>query len=317
MKTPLATACAGLACLGLWVGASACAQNYYDNVVIVLDASGSMKDPLPGSNVQKMAAAKTALKTVLQQVPASTRVGLLVFSARNLRDEWVYPLGPQQPEELLKAIDLPEPQGSTPLGKYLKLGADRLLDERAKQFGYGTYRLLVVTDGEAQDQNLVDRYAPDVMSRGITLDVIGVGMRTDHTLATRVHSYRRANDPEALQRAVAEVLAEVSRPKNDQAMGEGFDLIAPIPVEVASAAITALATSGNHPIGERPRAAAPAAPAGEPTQATSAASPQAPSTSPPAPAGPTRGGRSFAFWTIVILFAAVFLLRRLGRGSRR
>ena len=77
----------------------------------------------------------------------------------------------------------------------MKQGADALLDARKKQFGYGTYRLLVVTDGETDDAGLVDGYTPDIISRGITIDAIGVEMQSQHTLATMVHSYRSADDP--------------------------------------------------------------------------------------------------------------------------
>src|SRR5688572_14682498 len=136
---------AGLMLSAFWPRQSVRAQEAHDNVVIVLDASGSMNGALPGSKLNKMAAAKVALKEVLKKIPQSTRLGLLVFSARNLQDDWVYPLGPRNDAELFKAIDLPLPGRGTPLGQYIKIGADRLLEERAKQFGYGTFRLLVVT----------------------------------------------------------------------------------------------------------------------------------------------------------------------------
>ena len=284
-----------------------------------------------------MDAAKSALKTVLQQVPATTHIGLLVFSSSNIKDHWVYPLGPRDDAALTRAIELPQPAGNTPLGRYLKLAGDRLLEERAKQFGYGTYRLLVVTDGEAQDQNLVDRFAPEIMARGITLDVIGVGMKQDHTLARKSHSYRRANDPASLQRAVAEVLAEVSKPRSDAAGTEAFELLAPIPVEVAAAAIQALSTSGNEPIGTRPAArrsgvadppaAAPTpAPAIPPSTSAPAAPPPAPTPAPPPPPSSAIGG--FLKWVTVaaggsVLSLIIFLLviaavvRSFKRGGRR
>ena len=85
----------------------------------------------------------------------------------------------------------------------MKRGADALLKAREKQFGYGTYRLLIVTDGEAGDPRLVESFTPDIISRGITIDVIGVEMPSRHTLATRVHSYRNANDPESLRQAIS------------------------------------------------------------------------------------------------------------------
>lgn len=297
------------------------AEGFHDNVVVVLDASGSMKDPMPGNRQTKMEVAKSALKTVLQKVPDTTQIGLLVFSARDLRDPWVYPLGPRDDVRLLRAIELLEPHADTPLGRYIKMGADRLLEERGRQFGYGSYRLLVVTDGEAQDQKLVDRYAPEVMARGITLDVIGVAMSRDHTLARKSHSYRRANDPEALQRALAEVMAEVIRERTDVAGADAFELLAPIPVELAAAAVQALGRSGNHPIGTTvqtpaasparpgPSAGAPAAPTG----VTSTALPSPPHVPPPPPGSSSshRRIKSSAVWV------TLFVVLALAAGARR
>lgn len=226
-------------------------QSSIDHVVIVLDASGSMKQKMPGTNQAKMVAAKEALVEVLSNIPQTTHIGLLVFSAADIKDHWVYPLGPRNDEQLLPAIQQINPNRGTPLGRYIKIGADRLLEERAKQFGYGTYRLLVVTDGEANDRDLVEQYTPEVLSRGLRVDVIGVAMDRDHTLATKVHTYRRANDAATLKQAIAEVFAEVGGSQSgNMANEEAFELLAPIPIELASSAIDALSQSGNDPIGE-------------------------------------------------------------------
>ncbi|MBN1864944.1 MAG: VWA domain-containing protein, partial [Victivallales bacterium] len=124
------------------------AQVYDDNVVIVLDASGSMKGPLrsagDGGQVDRLTAAKTAIKEVVRTIPSSTNIGLLVFGGG--RDGWVYPLGPRDDARLMKAVDAIKAGGGTPLGEYMKKGADRLLETRHRQYGYGTYRLLIVTD---------------------------------------------------------------------------------------------------------------------------------------------------------------------------
>ena len=224
-------------------------QTYPDNVVIVLDASGSMSEKMRGTGVRKIDAAKAALEEVLAKTPQSTHIGLLVFSAKGVRDPWIYPLGPRNDRALMTAIHRPQPGGGTPLGRYIGIGANRLLEQRKKQFGYGTYRLLVVTDGQAGDQRKVDRYTPEVMARGIKIDVIGVDMQQDHTLATIVHSYRRADDPASLKQAISEVFAEVSQSQTDAAGEDAFAAIAPLPIEAAQAALQALATSGNEPIG--------------------------------------------------------------------
>lgn len=237
---------------------------FQDNVVIVLDASGSMTGIMQGANVTRMQAAKQALLQVVDKLPASTNVGLLVFSSANLSTDWAYPLGRVDRVALRQAVLLPEPSGHTPLGAYLKQGADALLEQRRKQHGYGTYRLLMVTDGEANDPELVEAYLPDVLARGITLDVIGVDMAGDHTMATRSHSYRRANDPESLVRAVTAVFAEVGGGPQDDVDEEQFALLQGIPGEMAAAMLTALTTTGNQPIGEGAGSGSPDGPSASP-----------------------------------------------------
>ncbi|MCK5682803.1 VWA domain-containing protein [bacterium] len=227
-----------------------------DNVVIILDASGSMEWKMPDGTV-KMDAAKAALLEVLNQVPETTRIGLLVFSARNLKDDWAYPLGARNDEKLIEAIKKPVPGYRTPLGQYMKLGADKLLEQRKKQQGYGTYRLLIITDGLADDQHLIDRYLPDILSRGIIIDVIGVDMKSQHTLATKVQSYRKADDPKSLAKAVKEVFAEVSVDNDSKSLEEVFRELDSIPNDLAIQIIKTLAETGNQPIGKTPMIKSP------------------------------------------------------------
>lgn len=219
-----------------------------NNLVVLLDASGSMDDKMP-DGTKKMDAAKAALKEVLSQVPLSTNIGLLVFP----RDGWVYDLGPRDDQRLLSAINGIEAGGNTPLGSNMKLAADKLLAQREQQLGLGTYRLLVISDGEeTQNRGLPERYTPEIMSRGVQLDVIGVAMNSDHTLATKVHSYRRADDAQTLTKAIKEVVAEVSGNSQDSSSAETFELIAGLPDGMAPKLIDALSNTGNQPIGEKP-----------------------------------------------------------------
>jgi uncharacterized protein YegL len=205
------------------------------------------------SGVTKMTSAKRALVRVLESLPESTNVGILAFGSVGSA-AWLKALGPLGDRALIEArVRELEASGGTPLGECIKLGADALLEQRERQFGYGSYSLLIVTDGEANDPYHVENYAPDIVSRGIRMDVIGVAMNQDHTLARVAHSYRRANDAKALERAVGQVFAEVTAVSTDAAPGEGaFDLVAAFDAEVALEVIGALAQSGNHPIGEEP-----------------------------------------------------------------
>ena len=90
-----------------------------ETIVILLDASGSMKAVFPGSPGTRIDAAKNAIKTVVRKVPQSTEIGLLVFSAKNLKDDWAFPLGPRDDARMFATLDSIECHTDTPLGKYL------------------------------------------------------------------------------------------------------------------------------------------------------------------------------------------------------
>lgn len=288
------------AVIGLLSALGVAAQEVYvDNVVVLLDASGSMNDVMRGGGIRKITAAKQAIRTVLQTLPPSTHVGLLVFGGGK---DWAYALGPRNDAALLAAVDGLSARGGTPLGEYMKKGADRLLEARQAQHGYGTYRLLIVTDGEANDARLVERYTPEIVSRGITTDVIGVDMARDHTLATRVHTYRRANDPAALQKAIQDVFAEVGKASDGSAGQDVFGELAGFPTEAALGMISALLASGNHPIGR----------GADPVAVAVAVKPRPAGSPPPvSPAPPPRGGsgRGAMIVMVVVVMIIVCIVR--------
>jgi len=275
-----------------WMAWSATADVYNDNVIILLDASGSMSERMGAGT--KMDAAKEAIREVIKTVPESTQIGLLAFTDYGQHADWFYPLGPRDDGALFAALQQVHPSGGTPLGAYIKKAADRLLVERAKQYGYGSYRLLIVTDGEAGDPRLVEQYTPKVIARGITVDVIGVDMDSDHTLATKVHSYRRADDPEALRRAISEVMAEVSAHGAADAGGEeAFAMIAGLPDQAASAMIEALGRENNQPISDDGTGAGVSA------------------------SSPGKSGKGHAWVWMLIVAAVIIVLNKLSAGRKR
>ncbi len=298
------------------------AESLRDNIVVILDASGSMKDPMRGSGRQKMQVAKEALREVLvRSVKETTNLGIIVFSAENLKNDVLYPLGPVDRAKLEEVIMLPEPGHGTPLGTYLKKGADMLLEQWEKQEGYGTYRLLVVTDGKANDGNLVDRFLPDILSRGIGVDVIGVDMKSDHPPATRADSYRKADDPKALAAAISEVLAEIGSADEDVPGSDAFALLETIPNDLASAMLAALTETRSEPIGARRK------PSSARSTVSSQSSPRAPPPSPPPPrqrapvSTPDQGGDDddWASWPTIIVFLIIIVVasKRIKKFGRR
>ncbi len=233
-----------LLCLFAGLSGVACADQ---NVVVVLDDSGSMQDRMrsAGRMVRRMDAAKKALLEVLDNLPPDTNVGVLALNSRVDGSNWIVPLGDADRQRWQANIGSIRADGGTPLGEFMGTAVDQLLAVREQQV-YGTYRLLVVTDGEANDERLLETLLPQILARGIVVDVIGVDMESEHSLATRVHSYRRADDDASLKQAISEVFAETSA--DDQNAEADFELIAGLPDGFAEAALQSLAKVRNEPV---------------------------------------------------------------------
>lgn len=224
-------------------------------IVVVLDDSGSMRQRMRTGNsmVPRIEAAKLALSKVVAELPKESRLGILLLNSgknKSRSERWLVPIGPLEAESTLKKIQRIGADGGTPLGASLKIAADALLEARQRQV-YGDFRMLVVTDGEASDPELVADYLPDLLARGLTLDVIGVDMVGDHSLAKRSHSYRRAANAEDFEKAVREVFAESGSrsdlPGNSQDGVDDFDAIAGLPddPEFSKKLLSALAVPDN------------------------------------------------------------------------
>jgi len=232
-----------------------------DNVVIILDASGSMREPMKGG--RRMDVAKASLLRVLESVPSTTNVGVLVFSGRNAQGSWwLAPLGPLNLPRVRDEIARLQPNGGTPLGEAMRVGADALLAQRTTQLGYGTFRLLVLTDGEATDKDLVETHLPLILRRGLRLDVIGLEMKQNHSLATRVNSYRPAGSGDELAGAIAQVFAEVGSAGKDETDPELFALASSMSPDGALSVLTSLRDTSNDPLLGAPQQAVEAEPGG-------------------------------------------------------
>lgn len=280
------------------------------NVVVVLDDSGSMDEGM-GRGQRKMDAAKDALLSVLEKLPDQAHVGVLALNSRIAGSSWIVPLGPVDRASTRQRIASIRAGGSTPLGAAMKVAADALLEKRRREV-YGNYRLLIVTDGEAGDQELVDRYLPDIKARGLITDVIGVKMRGDHSLATQVHSYRRADDPGSLAQAIAEVFAETSDDSGDAGESD-YDLLSGLPDEVAVAVLSSLTETDNQPIGEAVVASvSPTAPV-----ARAPAPPRSATRRPAANSGSGgAGGACSGFFLFLVIGAFILAVRTLARGTQ-
>lgn len=230
-----------------------------DNIVIVMDTSGSMSDVMKGGKT-RLVVAKEALASVLSKIPKSTKVGLLSFG------DWIYDLQAVDQKQLSEAIMAIQNGGGTPLYRFTIQGANRLLEERERQGNVGFYKLIVVTDGEADDTDkpLNDDGAfpdgsvklgalKDIISRGITVDAIGLDMRGDHPLKNQINGqYMRGDDPNSVQESLRKSVAEVGFGDNKDASEDTFAEISELPPIFVKSTLEGLTSFRNYGIGEQP-----------------------------------------------------------------
>jgi len=181
------------------------ASNYY----LVLDGSGSMLDRRCSGGLRKIEAAVVALQRFIDSVPADANVGLAVFDGTGLSPR--VSLGADNRDQLREALAEVRASGGTPLRSAIDLGYAQLLAQGRRQFGYGEYHLVVVTDGQPDPRSenpeaVVERILAETP---VVLHTVGFCIGTDHVLNQPGRSYYVAADtPDELTRGLDSVLAE-------------------------------------------------------------------------------------------------------------
>ncbi len=146
-------------------------------MLLVLDSSGSMKEA-DASGTTKIAAAKQALNTVVDKMPADAQVGLRVYGATVFErkdpgactdSQLVVPIGPADKPALKQAIDRYKPYGETPIAHSLKQAAKDLGSE-------GQRTIVLVSDGEETCDPDPCAVARAIGGQGIDLKIDVVGL---------------------------------------------------------------------------------------------------------------------------------------------
>jgi len=136
-------------------------------------------------------------------------IGLMLFGTRSADGfAETLPIGSGNKDKFLRIIESLQPVGKTPLGEALLASVDVITEQYKKQLGYGTYRIIIITDGE---QTGIDLKQPcNYLARHgfIGLYSIGLCMKSSHTLKKYSLSYRDANNYEELEQALVEATAE-------------------------------------------------------------------------------------------------------------
>lgn len=183
-----------------------------DNMIIVLDGSGSMADSCSTGSVsidRKMNAAVGGLAAFVGMVPENVNIGLIAF--RGSIDTLV-PLGRDNRDELLAAFGAVGADfgGGTPLGEATRRAREALEERMFSQLGGGRYRIVIVTDGEAEDSRLLQKEVEHILtSTRIEIHTLGLCIDRGHTLnQPGFVNYVAANTPNEMRSAFQQIAAE-------------------------------------------------------------------------------------------------------------
>lgn len=185
-----------------------------DNVMVVLDMSGSMaRSGCSGQAPNRAEAAKGALLDWISANPADN-TGLVSFSAKGLETDLGLGQGTAHAEALVERIRTLQADGGTPLRSAMDLAAAELERQAAAQGGTGTYRLIVVTDGQAnsgEDPRPLVRAIAANPANMIEIHTIGFCIDGGHALndPQRVF-YTDATSPEELRAGLDATLGEAA-----------------------------------------------------------------------------------------------------------
>jgi len=179
-------------------------KNYY----VVLDGSGSMADSGCADGKTREEAAKQALVVFSSKIPDDANLGLLVFDDSGVRE--VVALKDNNKKQFVDAVLASKNGGGTPLASSMKEAVKQLGVQSRKQLSYGTYDLIVVTDGESSfGENPADVVDFVVEHTPIKIHTIGFCIDSTHSLnQPEKVAYKSATNTEDLSKGLESVLAE-------------------------------------------------------------------------------------------------------------
>ena len=172
------------------------------NFVLIFDGSGSMEG-------NKLDIAKKAVKTWTQTVPVDANLGLVAFHGNG----WTtLPLATNNRDAFIDAVAGMVAGGGTPLSEASRISFATLSSMGLRQFGYGEYNMVIVTDGAASEptslQNRI-QYIVEESRSPIQIRTIGFQIGNNHSLnQPGVTHYVSADNEAQLSQGLKDVLAE-------------------------------------------------------------------------------------------------------------
>jgi Ca-activated chloride channel homolog len=148
------------------------------SLLLVLDASGSMKEPAGGGRT-RFQAATSAMREVLGALPENLDVGLRVYGSKisdgpgSCQDsELVVPVTPLNRKSIRTALSEARPLGNTPLAHSLEQAARDLPEE-------GQRTIVLISDGEESCGGDPCQVARDLSRQGVDVRIDVIGFQVD------------------------------------------------------------------------------------------------------------------------------------------
>lgn len=141
------------------------------NVVIIFDDSGSMA----GFFDSKLSRAQKATSEFINRLPERYNLGIYA-----LNSGYIFPLQPldaAKKKQLIDRIYTLRAKGSTPIADALAAMSQELYRQQQKQAGYGSYTIVIATDGAANSPEAMFSEVDRAIERGITIKTIGIDIR--------------------------------------------------------------------------------------------------------------------------------------------
>ena len=188
------------------------------DVVLVLDASGSMFNELPDGRY-RITAAKEALATFISRLPESPdlSVGLRVYGSQMMalddgacQDSLLtVPVEPVDRRLLLATVQATEAMGATPIAYSLERAAEDLAGATGRKL------IVLVTDGEESCGGDVRAVAERLASEGLEIDlhIIGLALTPDAEQSfAGIGTFQSANSAAQLAEALGNAVALPEEP---------------------------------------------------------------------------------------------------------
>jgi Ca-activated chloride channel homolog len=154
------------------VFASASQASAQTNVMLIFDASGSMKREVGGES--RISAAKRAVGAALSSMPASARLGLMAYGHRRPRDctdiELVAPIASEKAPALARYVEALDARGETPIAETLRRAGKSFAAFKGQRNA-----IVLITDGIEECGGDPCAAAESLTEMGVDLKVNVVG----------------------------------------------------------------------------------------------------------------------------------------------